>query len=148
MRISVLLLVLASIPLPGHAQSPLAADGFGCLVDLEVPQFAVALSVPSGGHVEARVRLKADGQPAAIGIESSNPLLSDEVEYHLRKKATYRQDCGGKEITLDFTFKVEGPAVQCPFARVQFLPPNRFVITRQPVLSTPDIIPVNPPKKK
>jgi hypothetical protein len=142
-------LLFAAVPLwAGPGEPPSESKGLSCLVDLELPRFAVANMVPEGGHVDARILLGADGRPATFTFDSTNPILSHEVEYHLRDTATYRSDCGGQEIKLEFTFKVDARRGQCPWAKTQFLPPNHFIITTQLPESTPDITPLKPRQTK
>jgi hypothetical protein len=148
MRILIALMILPPLCTSVRSQTTNEPDALGCVVDLELPQFAVAGSVPDGGSVEARVQLGAGGHPTAFKFDSTNRLLSTEVEYHLRERTVYRTDCADKEVKLQFTFKVEGTAARCPFSKVRFLPPNHFVITTQPVQSAPDLVPVKPAKPK
>jgi hypothetical protein len=118
-----------------------ADDNLSCINEIELPRFATSVRVPTGGHVLAAIRLGPDGQVDSVSLSSSEPDLLAEVEYHLRKKTVYRPDCRGKEVRLEFTFRVEGAPSVNPYSIVRFRPPNHFVIVTQPVISTPDHMP-------
>ena len=141
----VLLFTFAPHPVLGQTASE--SNNLSCLVELELPQFAVALMSPKGGDVDAIVVIGDDGQPTTVHTESTDAHLSGEVEYHLRKKAVYRSHCSVKEVRLQFTFRIEGTPVASPFTKVRFQPPNHFIILTQPVLCNPDFIPVGPAKR-
>jgi hypothetical protein len=142
-----ILTLLSSIIIASATAPALSAEdthGLNCLLELELPQFATANLVPQGGEVVAHVILDSDGKPKEIKLTATEPHLSMEIEYQLRERAKYRPGCSAKEVALEFSFRVEGKAVPSPFAKILFIPPNRFVITTQPVQSNPDSIPLGP----
>lgn len=126
-----------------HAQD--TQSNIDCLVDLELPLFAVVNSVRSGGTVVASVAVGWDGKPGHIDFESTHRSLMLEVEYHLRDKAEYNPKCAGKTVTLVFTFRTVGKPTYYGFPRTHFRPPNQFVIIRPPDATSVDILPLSPP---
>lgn len=91
------------------AQSaPRSAGNLGCLLELELPRFAVANRTPAGGTVHAEVLLGAEGKIADLKLRGTTRDLEYEVEYGLRSAAKYRSDCGGQTVELEFEFRVEG----------------------------------------
>lgn len=131
------------------AQSaPRSAGNLGCLLELELPRFAVANTTPAGGTVHAEVLLGAEGKIAELKAHGTTRDLELEVEYHLRSTAKYRSDCGGQTVELEFEFRVEGEPSYCPPIKTRFLPPNRFIIVTGPLSPSMFNVPIPKDRKK
>jgi len=123
-------------------------QGIACIEEVEIPRYsAVARLALKTGTVRAHVKIGKDGRLSNVTLEAPDPNLADEVRGWLEHTGRFRPPCAGREVTLLFTFRLEGEATHYPFAIVRFRPPNHFIIISQPRLPHIQYRPVQPPKE-
>jgi len=123
-------------------------QGVGCIEEIEIPRYsAVARLALKPGTVRAQIKIGKNGQLSDVTLEAPDPMLANEVRGWLKHTGRFRPSCAGREVTLLFTFRLEGEATHYPFAIVRFRPPNHFIIISQPSLPHILYIPVQPPKE-
>lgn len=108
-----------------------------CIEDMEVPQKHAAAAYTSG-TVEASVIIGSDGKPELVKLQSGSKLLRNEVEFYLKYRTRYSTTCKGQQVSLYFTYAIEGELAEELSSTVHFLPPNRFVIVSRPVRPVAD----------
>jgi hypothetical protein len=114
-----------------------AQEGMNCVKDMMVPTYTyIARRSPSGGDVQAVIKLGPDGKPE-VETKSADADLALEVRRFLTHQATFNPVCHGKSIEMTFTFRLEGAPEAIPPVWVRFQPPNHFVIVSRP--RAPDI---------
>ena len=122
-------------------------QGVGCIEEIEIPRYsAVARLALKPGTVRAQIKIGKDGQLSDLTLEAPDPNLADEVRGWVEHTGRFRPSCVGREVTLLFTFRLQGEATHYPFAIVRFRPPNHFIIISQPRLPHIQYRPVEPPK--
>ncbi len=115
------------------AASPAKDAGLGCLNEMLLPTYSsVARRAGQGGVVHAQVQVGARGRASRVDTSGTEPDLREEVRIFLTEETTYRYDCSGKAIYLEFVFQLQGQIEQCPMVKVKFSPPNRFTISSAP----------------
>jgi hypothetical protein len=148
-----LLLVFASIVPVLCCSTPPARDadewqGVGCVEEIEIPRYsAVARLALKTGTVRALIKIGKEGRLGDVTLDAPDPRLADEVRGWVKHTGRFLPSCAGREVTLLFTFRLEGEATHYPFAIVRFRPPNHFIIISQPRLPVIDYGPV-PPRKQ
>jgi len=115
-----------------RARAPLAE----CAENLELPREG-----PSGtpgarfGPVVVTVVPDQDGRPASITLTEPFSPASILVKSWV-SGSIFATKCAGKEITMQFSFVIEGPAQEYPFSWVTFRGPNQFTIHSRARLPT------------
>src|SRR5688572_28876844 len=123
MRTVFLLVLVIGSSIGGMAQVVRDQHNVSCLLDLEVPVFAVISGVRKGGHVDASVTLGRDGRAKLIDVsKASHRRLGNEVFFHLSERTIYSESCAGKRVRLLFTFRQEGQPTLKPYPIVRFRP--------------------------
>jgi hypothetical protein len=122
---SLLLGLLVTLVWPSHAEDKV---DFQCLASIELPRFPVSDQPPEVGTIHARVTLDEDGKIAGLSIEGTAQSLKVEVENHLKNRAKYRAGCEGRQIELNFDFRIDPRDTYSPVIHTYFRPPNTFVI--------------------
>jgi hypothetical protein len=133
------------------AHSASAADegvgGLGCIKEMLLPAYgAIARKAMSPGTVKAEASIGPGGTLAGFRSGDADRFLALEVETFIRYNTSFRSECVGKQVSLVFTFVLEGDPVVDPTARVKFRGPNEFVIISQPQSPTVDRFRVAPKK--
>lgn len=143
---SIILLLCCSTPAARGADK---WQGVGCVEEIEIPRYsAVARRAINPGTVRALIKIGKEGRLGDVTLEAPDPNLADEVRGWVKHTGRFRPSCVGRQVTLLFTFRLEGEATHHTFAIVRFRPPNHFIIISQPTLPIIDYIPVPPPKQE
>ena len=113
----------------------LVAPAYGqleCITQIELPSYSFVARMSLGGDVTAFVRVGPRGKVASIRMPGADQSLDREVEATLREDTLYDSHCSGRQIEVVFTFRLEGDFVDDPHTRIEFAPPNHFILISQP----------------
>jgi hypothetical protein len=126
-RLIYLLLLLTLIRVAAEASD------LDCIKDIELPTYSfVARRSQTGGTVTAIVTVGQDGKASRVTTPDADANLAEEVRDSLSDGTSYLPSCAGKNLTIVFTFKLEGEPVDNPYTSIHFEPPNHFVIISRP----------------
>lgn len=85
------------------------------------------------GHVDAWVKIGGRGRPDSVKIEASAKILGYPIEFLLRHSTEYSAECSGETVHFTFTYVVEGEVADILLWKVQFRPPDHFMIVSRPL---------------
>jgi hypothetical protein len=110
-----------------------------CVQDLKIPKFGPGARAAgdSAQPVISIVEIGANGSPAKIEFRNGDQRHRHEIEWYLRD-SSFSSACAGKRIEIRFSFRIEGPRANYHTLRIEFKPPNHFLIFTNPLRPTVD----------
>lgn len=135
--ISGLLLIALQV---GRAQGTEAGASLGeCATELRLPAFSsLARSTNTPVTVDVRIHLDEAGHASALDFDGGEEGHHADIKIAIGE-SKFSRSCGGKVITVQFTYEIVGEPLEYPApVVVLFHGPNRFVLRTHPVLPSID----------